>query len=91
MKIKVFEPGAFCAALALLVMLSLPAYAKSGGSTASHTRVGKTSTSATSQTGQVQPQRLQQKMNLKSKVTETQNNIQKRTWSTGDKMIQNMK
>ena len=28
MKIKVIEPGAFCAALALLVMLSLPAYEK---------------------------------------------------------------
>ena len=48
MKAKVFEPGAICAAVALLFVLSLPAYAKSGGSTSAHTRVGKTSTSATS-------------------------------------------
>ena len=48
MKTKVSQPGAVCAAIALLVVFSLPAYAKSGGSTASHTRVGKTSTNATS-------------------------------------------
>ena len=48
MKTKVFETGAVCAAIALLVVFSLPAYAKNGGSTASHTRVGKTSTNATS-------------------------------------------
>lgn len=48
MKTKVFEPGAICAAVALLVVLSLPAYAKNGGSSSAHTRVGKTSTNATS-------------------------------------------
>jgi hypothetical protein len=48
MKTKTFEPGAICAALALLVVFSLPAYAKSGGSSASHTRVGKTPSKATS-------------------------------------------
>jgi hypothetical protein len=48
MKTKVFETGAVCAAVALLFVLSLPAYAKSGGSSASHTRLGKTSTNATS-------------------------------------------
>ena len=42
MKTKVFETGAVCAAVALLFVLSLPAYAKSGGSTSAHTRVGKT-------------------------------------------------
>ena len=42
MKTKVFEPGAFCAALALLVVFSLPAYAKNGGSSGAHTRVSKT-------------------------------------------------
>ena len=47
MKTKVFDPGAICAAVALLLVLSLPAYAKSGGSTASHARAGKTSTNAT--------------------------------------------
>ena len=47
MKTKVFEPGAICAAAALLVVFSVPAYAK-WRSTASHTRVGKTSTNATS-------------------------------------------
>ena len=48
MKTKVSQPGAICAAIALLVVVSLPAYAKSGGSSSSHTRVGKTSTNATS-------------------------------------------
>jgi hypothetical protein len=43
MKTKVFEPGAICAAVALLFVFALPAYAKSGGSTSAHTRVGKTS------------------------------------------------
>jgi len=48
MKTKVFEPGAICAAVALLVVVSLPAYAKNGGSSAAHSRVGKTSTNDTS-------------------------------------------
>jgi hypothetical protein len=48
MKTKVFEPGAICAAVALLLVLSLPAYAKSGGSTSAHTRVGKTSANTVS-------------------------------------------
>ena len=48
MKTKVFEPGAFCAALALLVMFSFPAYAKNGGSSGAHTRVSKTPSNATS-------------------------------------------
>jgi hypothetical protein len=48
MKTKVFETGAICAAVALLLVLSLPAYAKSGGSSSAHTRVGKTSSNATS-------------------------------------------
>lgn len=48
MKTKTFEPGAICAAVALLFVFALPAYAKSGGSSAAHTRVGKTSTNATS-------------------------------------------
>ena len=48
MKTKVFEPGAICAAVALLVVFSVPAYAKSGGSSSTHTRVGKTSSNATS-------------------------------------------
>lgn len=42
MKTKVFVPGAICAAIALLVVFSLPAYAKSGGSSSAHTRVSKT-------------------------------------------------
>jgi hypothetical protein len=42
------EPGAICAAVALLVVFSLPAYAKNGGSSSAHTRVGKTSTNVTS-------------------------------------------
>ena len=46
MKTKVFETGAVCAAVALLFVLSLPAYAKSGGSTSAHTRVGKTPSNA---------------------------------------------
>jgi hypothetical protein len=48
MKTKVFELGAICAAVALLVVLSLPAYAKSGGSSGAHTRVSKTPSNATS-------------------------------------------
>ena len=48
MKIKTFEPGAICAAIALLVVFSVPAYAKSGGSSSAHTRVSKTSSNATS-------------------------------------------
>jgi hypothetical protein len=48
MKTKVFELGAICAALALLLVLSLPAYAKSGGSSGAQTRVSKTSSNATS-------------------------------------------
>jgi hypothetical protein len=48
MKTKVFEPGAICAAVALLVVLSLPAYAKSGGSSGAHSRVGTASSNATS-------------------------------------------
>ena len=48
MKTKVFEPGAFCAALALLVVFSLPAYAKNGGSSGAHTCVSKTPSNATS-------------------------------------------
>ena len=48
MKTKTFEPGAICAAIALLVVFSLPVYAKSGGSSSAHTRVGKTSSNATS-------------------------------------------
>ena len=47
MKTKAFEPGAICAAVALLLVLSPPSYAKSGGSSASHTRVGKTCTNTT--------------------------------------------
>ena len=42
MKTKVFEPGAICAAIALLLVLSLPAYAKNGGSSGAQTRVSKT-------------------------------------------------
>jgi hypothetical protein len=48
MKTKVFEPGAICAAVALLVAFSLPAYAKNGGPSGAQTRVGKTSANATS-------------------------------------------
>ena len=48
MKTKVFEPGAICAAVALLLVLSLPAYAKNGGSSSAHTHVGKTSVNANS-------------------------------------------
>ena len=48
MKTKVFEPGAICAAVALLVVLSLPAYAKNAGSSGAETRVSKTSSNATS-------------------------------------------
>ena len=47
MKTKVFETGAVCAAVALLVVFSLPAYAKSGGSGA-QTRVSKTTSNSTS-------------------------------------------
>jgi hypothetical protein len=46
-KTKVFEP-AICAAVALLVVLSLPAYAKNGGSSGAQTRVSKTPSNATS-------------------------------------------
>ena len=42
MKTRVFGPGAFCAAIALLLVLSLPAYAKNGGSSGAQTRVSKT-------------------------------------------------
>ena len=42
MKTKVFETGAVCAAVALLVVFSLPAYAKNGRSSSAHTRVSKT-------------------------------------------------
>ena len=42
MKTRVFEPGAICAAIALLLVLSLPAYAKNGGSSGAQTRVSKT-------------------------------------------------
>ena len=84
MKTKVFEPGAICAAVALLLVLSLPAYAKSGGSSAAHTRVNKTSAPATSL-------RLQQKMDQKSKQKEMLSNTQKKVGSTNDTMIQNMK
>ena len=48
MKTKVFETGAVCAAVALLFVLSLPAYAKSGGSSGAHARVSKTPSNATS-------------------------------------------
>ena len=48
MKTRVFEPGAICAAIALLLVLSLPAYAKNGGSSGAQTRVSKTSSNATS-------------------------------------------
>ena len=48
MKTKVFKPGAICTAAALLVVFSLPAYAKSGGSSSAQMRVGKTSSNATS-------------------------------------------
>ena len=48
MNTKVFEPGAICAAVALLVVFSLPAYAKNGGSSSAHTRVSKTPSNATS-------------------------------------------
>jgi len=48
MKTKVFEPGAICAAVALLVVFSLPAYAKNGGSSSAHTRVSKTPSNTTS-------------------------------------------
>ncbi|HEV8465196.1 MAG TPA: hypothetical protein VGQ63_09365 [Pseudolabrys sp.] len=48
MKTKVFELGAICAAVALLVVFSLPAYAKNGGSSSAHTRVSKTPSNATS-------------------------------------------
>ena len=49
MKTKAFEPGAICAAVALLFLLSLSAYAKSGGSSAVQTMgVGETSSNATS-------------------------------------------
>jgi hypothetical protein len=37
MKTKMFGPGAICAAIALLVVFSLPAYAKNGGSSSAHT------------------------------------------------------
>ncbi len=48
MKTRVFEPGAFCAAIALLLVLSLPAYAKNGGSSGAQTRVSKTPSSTNS-------------------------------------------
>jgi len=48
MKTKVFEPGAICAAVALLVVVSLPAYAKNGGSSGAQTRVSKTPSNTTS-------------------------------------------
>jgi hypothetical protein len=47
MKTKAFEPGAICAAAVLLLVLSLPAYAESGRSSAAQTRVGNASTNAT--------------------------------------------
>ena len=46
MKTKVFETGAVCAAVALLVVFSLPAYAKNGRSSSAHTRVSKTPSNA---------------------------------------------
>jgi hypothetical protein len=85
MKTKVFEPGAICAAVALLVVLSLPAYAKSGGSSAAHTRVGNTN--ATTRPGTVQPQRIQTKMDQKSKQVEMLSNTRKKAGSTGDAII----
>jgi hypothetical protein len=48
MKTKVFETGAICAAIVLLVVFSLPAYAKNGGSSGAQTRVNKTSSNSTS-------------------------------------------
>jgi chromosome segregation ATPase len=47
MKTRVFEPGAICAVVALLVVFSLPAYAKNGGSSSANTSVSKTSSNAT--------------------------------------------
>jgi flagellar biosynthesis GTPase FlhF len=48
MKTKVFETGAICTAVALLLLFSLPAYAKSGGSSGAQTRVSKTPSNAIS-------------------------------------------
>ena len=85
MKTKVFEPGAICVAVALLFVLSLPAYAKSGGSSAAHTRVGKTSKITTAQ--EPMQQRLQQKLEVKGKSTEMLSNTQKKVGKTSDTMI----
>ena len=74
MKTKVFEPGAICAAVALLVVLSLPAFAKSGGSSASHTRVGKTSTNATSVKSVTSSRKTQSKTLQKSGTVAVQPN-----------------
>ena len=48
MKTKVFELGAISAAVALLLVLSSPVYAKSGGSSGAQTRVSKTPSNTTS-------------------------------------------
>ena len=78
MKTKVLEPGAICVAVALLFVLSLPAYAKSGGSSAAHTRVGKTSKNATSVKPVTSSRKTQsgtlkkpEKVNLENKVGTT--------------------
>ena len=62
MKTKVFERGAICAAVAMLVVFSLPAYAKNGGSSGAQTRVSKTPSNTTS----VKPVTSSRKMQSKT-------------------------
>ena len=75
MKTKVFELGAICAGVALLLVLSSPAYAKSGGSSGAQTRVNKTPSNTTSVkpvtssgTTQSGPSKKAEKANLEKKV-----------------------
>ena len=74
MKTKAFEPGAICAAVALLFVFTLPAHAKSGGSSASHTHVGKTSTNATSVKSATSSRKTQSKTLQKSGTVTVQPN-----------------
>jgi hypothetical protein len=75
MKTKVIELGAICAAVALLLVLSSPAYAKSGGSSGAQTRVSKTPSNTnsmkpvrSSRTTQSGPSKKSEKANLEKKV-----------------------
>ena len=93
MKTKVFETGAVCAAVRWGVVFSLPAYAKSGGSSSAHTRVSKTpsnplvkpvTSSRKTQSGTLQKYQLKSNSKLKLEANREQIKVNEQSKQNAD-------